>query len=826
MAATQAVPAAPSLAQQQPPHAGSDRSAEAKERIKQLCERNGLEVLEHTAAQCTHGEDPPPPGKNIKRDVKPVATMSASESGAVGSTGQELTPGAPSFICDGDGQSGYRTQVMYVRAAGTPDRYGTYLASFLQWAWEADQIYRGSALDTGGLRRIRFVQGPSCAPTVLNVTLSAAGDDTLSNTINELDAAGYDRSDRKYMIFMDANVLCGVGTMVADDRAGQENWNNIGPDYGRIDAGCWSGDIAAHEHMHTMGGVQNSAPHASGGNHCTDEYDVMCYSDEPNRPAMQVLCSTTNRDWSRFDCNYDDYFNTNPPAGSYLATRWNAANNRFLATDPGTPPPSTCPDQSLEPDETYPAASPITVGTAITRGLCVAGDQDWMSFQANANQRYRVEVMSHAAAITPSLELFAANGVKALASHVPPAGGMAAFEFRARTGGIHYLRAKNITPSYTASSSNVYDMKVSPAAPAGTSVGGFGYNYYNQIGGPPSVVNYTPAVAFNSAAMQVSAGHLHTAAVLGDGTVRTWGWNAYGQLGNGSKVDSATQVNPGLAGVTAVSSGFLHTLALKADGTVWAWGWNGGGQLGDGTTTDRPAPVKVLGLTDIVEISAGWTHNLALKRDGTVWAWGNNAMGSIGYGTMITRKIAVKLPLSKVTSIAAGGYHSLAVLQDGSVKAWGTNEDGQVGDGTRFRRWSPVTVVGLSGVYRVSAGWAHSAALRNDGSVWTWGQNAQQQAGGAPSVGKLVPSPVNCSSDSACPRLGAGLTMGRIVWISSGNGLHNVVEAEDGSVWSWGWNGVGQLGDGTLVNSGTAVKATGLTASDVSAGFYHSSYRS
>jgi len=825
MSASFAVPANPSHAAPPPQAKAAARATEETERIKQICEMNGLQVLKNATAQCTHGEDPPPPGMDIRKDVKPVATLSAAEAGALGTTGLEVAPGAPSFVCDGDGVGGYRTQVMYVRATGTADRYSTYKASFLQWVSETDHIYRSSAQDTGGNRRIRFVHDSSCTPTILNLTVSPSGDDDMTNTINELQAAGYNRSDRKYLIFMDAKVLCGVGTMMVDDRPGQENWNNFGPDYARIDSGCWSGHIAAHEHMHMMGGVQNTAPHASGGNHCTDEYDIMCYSDSPNYPKMQILCSTTSRDRSHFDCNYDDYYNTNPPPGSYLANRWNTANNRFLVSDGGTAMPPACPDQALEPDETHAGAAQLVMGVSKQRALCTAGDQDWMSFQASANQRYALNIVSRASGITPSLEVFAGNGKRLLASHFPSVGGLAAVEFRARTGGTHYVRTKNLTSSYTASPSNLYELRVSPAAPAGTSIGGFGYNAYNQIGGTPSEINTIPGISFNASSVQTSAGYLHSAAVMSDGTVRTWGWNGYGQLGNGSRVDSAQLVNPGLTGVVSVSAGLLHTLALKSDGTVWAWGWNGTSTLGDGTSFDRLRPVRVLGLTDVVEVSAGWLHNLALKKDGTVWAWGFNDYGALGDGTTVSKSVPVKVTLPKATSVSAGGYHSLAALEDGRATGWGFNGHGQVGDGTRMQRTRPALVSGMSGVYRMSAGYAHSVLLKNDGSVWSWGYNVYQQTGGAPTEDRLYPAAIMCSNDPSCPKL-AGPTMGKIVWLSAGSCFNNVALAEDGSVWSWGWNGTGQFGNGTTAGSGTAVRASGLKADDVAASCFHTLYRS
>jgi hypothetical protein len=262
---------------------------------------------------CTHGPDAPPPGVDIAVSVPPIA---------------DLVSGA-SIQCEGDGVSGKRTQVIYARASDRPDRYNSYLASFRQWAAEADAIYQNSAAETGGNRRIRFVHDANCNLSIPSIQLSPAGDDAFANLVNELQAAGYNRSDRKYMIFIDSNALCGWATMDLDEQPGAANLNNGGPDYAATYAGCWGGRIAAHELMHNLGGVQLSAPHTSGGGHCVDEYDLMCYSDEPNFPPMQTICPDSGHDRIA-DCNHDDYFNTNPPANSYLATHWNAANNEFL----------------------------------------------------------------------------------------------------------------------------------------------------------------------------------------------------------------------------------------------------------------------------------------------------------------------------------------------------------------------------------------------------------------------------------------------------------------------------------------------------------------
>lgn len=300
---------------------------------------------------CTHGPDPAPRGVNIRQRTEPLDFTGRAAQEAVA-------------VCDSDGVSGNRVQVMYVRAADKPDRYNQYVASIRSWANGADQIYYDSAVEVGSPRRIRFVHDANCIISVLNVVLTASGDDSFSNTVNQLVALNYNQTNRKYMIFMDANLVCGVGSYISDDSAGAGNSNNFGPSYGRTDNGCWDASTPAHELNHNLGGVQDSAPNSSLGGHCVDEYDVMCYSDEPYYPAMQTICN--NEAYAdRLDCNHNDYYHPNPPAGSYLATHWNTANNQFLF-NPNSPP-SIC---TIYTSTDVPKAIP-DLGT-VTSTLAVA----------------------------------------------------------------------------------------------------------------------------------------------------------------------------------------------------------------------------------------------------------------------------------------------------------------------------------------------------------------------------------------------------------------------------------------------------------------------
>jgi hypothetical protein len=278
--------------------------------------------------KCTHGPDPAPTGFDVDERVRPLGAHAVSAQVA-------------SLPCDGDGQSGYRVQVLYVRGAQAASRYAGLVPSIRAWAAEANEIFRNSAAATGGTRQLRYVHHATCEPVVVEVPVSAGALAGFGAMMSELQAAGYNREDRIYLAFVDTTGagICGIGTVSNDDRPSEaHNWNNLGPSFARVDAGCWSGRVAAHELMHNLGGVQLSAPNTSNGFHCTDEYDVMCYRDGATSPPMRTVCASSTFE-RLLDCGHDDYFHTAPPAGSYLATHWNAANNRFLIRGPGAPRP-------------------------------------------------------------------------------------------------------------------------------------------------------------------------------------------------------------------------------------------------------------------------------------------------------------------------------------------------------------------------------------------------------------------------------------------------------------------------------------------------------
>ncbi|MDQ1568466.1 MAG: hypothetical protein QOF96_3346 [Actinomycetota bacterium] len=333
-------------------------------------------------ALCTHGPDPAPPGVDFHVPRPPIAPGRADGLLFPDPPGDAPSRAAatPGIGCYGNGQDGNRVQAIYAFPSDHPDRYGQMVPSIRQWAAETDAVYQSSAAQTGGTRRIRFVTDGSCNLEVTRVALSAQGDDSLDTTIAELAAQGYSRSDRKYLVWMDSTELCGIGTYYIDDRPTADNFNNgrsgIPGSVSRIDAGCWGlgsrgQSVEAHELMHSLGAVLPTAPNSTTNGHCSDDDDRMCYADGSPLLVLRFVCNTDQE--ALFDCHHDDYFNTAAPAGSYLATHWDAANSSFLSTTFSSPTLSVADGLATEGDSgTTPLTFTVTLSGADSRPVTVS----------------------------------------------------------------------------------------------------------------------------------------------------------------------------------------------------------------------------------------------------------------------------------------------------------------------------------------------------------------------------------------------------------------------------------------------------------------------
>jgi alpha-tubulin suppressor-like RCC1 family protein len=338
---------------------------------------------------------------------------------------------------------------------------------------------------------------------------------------------------------------------------------------------------------------------------------------------------------------------------------------------------------------------------------------------------------------------------------------------------------------------------------------------------PPTqnVATQNLSITIAAPTIAIAAGGDHSCAIATGGTVYCWGDNSNGQLGDGSTTNSSTPVEvSGLSKAFAISAGHDSTCALAIYGTVWCWGYNGDGDLGNGTTTDSSVPVNIAGLSGATAIASGGDHSCALFTGGTVDCWGLNANGELGIGNNTgpdscggsacsTAPVAVP-GLSGVTAIAAGNQHSCALLAGGTVDCWGWNDDGQLGNGTTTDSASPVAVTGLSGATAITTGYEHTCATltENNNTVDCWGYNADGELGNGTTTNSSTPVAVSLGKPFA---ISAGL-------------YHTCALALYGTIFCWGYNGDGELGNGTTSSSSTPVEVgsiSGVTA--IAAGGYH-----
>ncbi len=363
-----------------------------------------------------------------------------------------------------------------------------------------------------------------------------------------------------------------------------------------------------------------------------------------------------------------------------------------------------------------------------------------------------------------------------------------------------------------------------------------------------SVSAFAAGTADKPKVVKLASGNNHTLAVLENGKVMAWGDNKSGQLGIGTSdpTSPAPTLVQGLTDVIDVAGGMGHSLALKKDGTVWAWGANHDGQLGNGTQTkvsadyttvleDRNSsvPVQVTELDHVTAIAAGWSSSFALKDDGTVWAWGSNSWGALGIGDntrtgQTTPKQVVGL--TDVSSIYSGWNHVHAIKKDGTSWSWGYNSSAAAGDGTRtivdettrlpiedHEKRTPVEIAGNHRFVTISPN--HNGgcyAVEADGTLWYWGTVSSQAGLRYEKVPTLVSTigdvqAVYPTADRAYVLKKDGtvwaeeggydqfvkLDLPKVKSISAGGWSHAQAIVEDGSVYTWGPNSLGQLGEPT-----------------------------
>jgi alpha-tubulin suppressor-like RCC1 family protein len=296
----------------------------------------------------------------------------------------------------------------------------------------------------------------------------------------------------------------------------------------------------------------------------------------------------------------------------------------------------------------------------------------------------------------------------------------------------------------------------------GNQLWSWGGNFYGSLGDDSTTSNDTPIQTISRGTNWkiLSTGEDYTAAIKTNNSLWLWGRNEFGQLGFGDTTNRSSPVFMGAMEAPfteqtnwcKVSCGAYHTAAIKTDGTLWTWGYNNEGQLGDNTTTSKSSPVQtVAGGKNWKEVSAGLTTTAAIKTDGTLWLWGRNIVGNLGDNTITAKSSPVQTIAGGTNwkQVACGVDSVAAIKTDGTLWLWGGNIDGQLGDGTVLSRSSPVqTIAGGTNWKQVACGF--TTAVEN----------------------------------------------------------HTAAIKTDGTLWLWGGNSEGQLGDGTTTNRSSPVQTS------------------
>lgn len=329
---------------------------------------------------------------------------------------------------------------------------------------------------------------------------------------------------------------------------------------------------------------------------------------------------------------------------------------------------------------------------------------------------------------------------------------------------------------------------------------------------PPSGVRFS----------QVSAGIRFSLALGSDGNVYAWGFNRAGQLGDGTIVNRSTPVrvskpeearNDKDFRFVSVNAGQFFSMALDNHGTLWSWGYNYLKTLGNPNVPDSGMhnyseyPVRVMppegaptGFT-YKAVNGSYTHTLAIGSDGNVYGWGTCSEGETGrdncdgicdYKPNLIQGFDKN---HKIIAVQTGLNYSTALDDTGTVWSWGSNLYHQLDPsaGAAVGNYKPIKIHGLDNVHVVAIAdsFENTLALDDQGRVWTWGMNETGQIGNGSSASKteVFKDPVQVSFPQET----------RITAITGGGHYHlshAMALDSNGSIWTWGDNSYGQMGDG------------------------------
>jgi alpha-tubulin suppressor-like RCC1 family protein len=384
------------------------------------------------------------------------------------------------------------------------------------------------------------------------------------------------------------------------------------------------------------------------------------------------------------------------------------------------------------------------------------------------------------------------NGVTPLLNNNPRSTDAQQFNLLTRDGGETWYAREEV---------NVDPQTFGLFSWGANSVGLLGQNNITPRSSPVQI----PGTSWNS----ISSSSDHSLATKTDGTLWAWGLNQQGRLGQNNQTTYSSPVQ--IPGTTwsSVSTGIQFSLATKTDGTLWSWGNNSSGQLAQNNVTQYSSPVQIPGTT-WSSVSGGGDHSLATKTDGTLWSWGFNFFGALGQGNRTNQSSPVQIPGTSWSFISTKTNSVLATKTDGTLWSWGRNQQGELGQSNTTQYSSPVQIPGTTWS-SISSGNIFSLATKTDGTLWSWGYNAQGRLGQNDTINYSSPAQIPGTTWSFISTGGG-----------SGGGAHSLATKTDGTLWAWGNNSSGQLGQNNRTYYSSPVQIPGTEWSSISSGSNHS----
>jgi alpha-tubulin suppressor-like RCC1 family protein len=357
--------------------------------------------------------------------------------------------------------------------------------------------------------------------------------------------------------------------------------------------------------------------------------------------------------------------------------------------------------------------------------------------------------------------------------------------------------------SFFSISENLTDIFVTESEIIDRYVGGtlwnWGYSCMGQLGNNSLIRRSSPVQTISGGTnwKQVSRTENVAGAIKTDGTLWLWGQANKGNLANNSTINRSSPVQTVSSGTNwrQLSVGGAISAAIKTDGTLWLWGYGKYGALGDNTTINRSSPVQTISSgTNWKQVAVNLV-SAAIKTDGTLWLWGYGGQGTLGNGIAINRSSPVQTASlgTNWKQVSVGGGNAGAIKTDGTLWMWGSGSTGRLGNNCTINRSSPVQTVSSGNNWKqVSVGGSQTAAIKTDGTLWMWGTGSFGRLGDNSAINKS--SPVQTVSSGTNWKQ-----------VGSGSFLTAAIKT-DGTLWTWGYNGQGCLGDNSTITRSSPVQ--------------------